>query len=697
MRHVHARHCLLLLLCMTTVELLAQLHPFQNKPFQSKEAIAHTSREGYYFLNIRFERMPNPSMLSELADAGVELLNYQRENVYGAKLPIQLSPNELRELGIAEVYERDFRQKMTAQLLERSADAWHSSKLNDAAKSLSRVEVALIFHRGVVVEQKQELLESFGAALADESWEAGRVRVVQVLERQLEELARHPLIAFVDDKPENAVKLNHENRIVQKVNTLNAPVSIGGKDLRGQGVVIGVGDGGELGQHIDFGDRVTNKANGTYAAYGAHGDHVSGIVGSAGNLNPRHRGIAPESELITQKTTMITYRAADYYEDLGMVLTNNSYGVNFNCETNGSYNSTSQNLDEQLNALPEMLHVFAAGNSGSQSCDGYPKGFKSVLRYYAAAKNALTVGAVDENRVIANLSSRGPVMDGRLKPEIVGTGMNVISTGRENNYFISGGTSMAAPSVTATLALFYQRYRELNDGQNPEGGLVKAIACNTADDLGNAGPDYTYGYGIINGRRGIACLENRQYQINEVEQDQTIQHRVVVPQGVQQLKIMLYWTDQEGEAYAEKTLVSDLDLTVSGGGEVQLRPWVLNPAPDKVDQPATRGRDELNNIEQVTIDQPAAGEYQINVSGSRLPFGARRYFITYDFVYPEVVLTHPFAQEVFMPGSKESIQWDADITNTHNFTIDYTTNNGSSWTLIADNVPATQRNYQWTV
>ena len=125
--------------------------------------------------------------------------------------------------------------------------------------------------------------------------------------------------------------------------------------------------------------------------------------------------MAPEATLLMQKTSLITYYAEDYVTDYNMVLTNNSYGTSFNCNTNGAYNYTSQNLDWQLREFPHLLHVFAAGNSGRKTCTTYPEGYRTVLRYYQSAKNVLTVGSTQEDRSIWASSSRGPVRDGRLK------------------------------------------------------------------------------------------------------------------------------------------------------------------------------------------------------------------------------------------------------------------------------------------
>ena len=96
---------------------------------------------------------------------------------------------------------------------------------------------------------------------------------------------------------------------------------------------------------------------------------------------------------------------------------------------------------------------------------------------------------------------------------------------------------MASPSTVGTLTLLNERYRELNGGDAPEGGLMKAIACNTADDLGNTGPDYAYGYGLINARRAAECIENTRYDSESISDGETKTFNITVPSGLGQLKV----------------------------------------------------------------------------------------------------------------------------------------------------------------
>lgn len=93
----------------------------------------------------------------------------------------------------------------------------------------------------------------------------------------------------------------------------------------------------------------------------------------------------------------------------------------------------------------------------------------------------------------------------------------MLSTTPGNAYGLNTGTSMAAPAVTGGLALLYQRYKQLHNGINPPGALMKAILCNTANDLGNHGPDFSYGFGAMNLLRAVRALDRQQYLFDSVQ------------------------------------------------------------------------------------------------------------------------------------------------------------------------------------
>jgi len=658
---------------------------FQNNP----TAFAAAKYDGTYFVNLSFDEIPNATQQVALKEAGVQLLSYQSGTTYRAAISSNNKNTDLGILGVNNVTTIPATSKYNPALLEAATPA-HAVRPNQ------KVAMAIIFNKNISKENIQKVLADFNLKTIKVVDRNGKNIIAEVDLDQLTDLSNHPAVNYVDLLQEPVSMLNHEVKTQQNINVLNS-ILPGGFGLNGEGVTVGVGDGGELGDHIDFDDRIINYANGSYSSFGDHGDHVSGTIGGAGHIDEKHRGIAPLSNIITQKTSLITYYAEDYWNDHQMVLTNNSYGTSFNCDANGAYNYTSQTLDAQLHDLPKMLHVFAAGNSGRKTCDPYPQGYKTVLRYYQSAKNVLTVGNVDENMNLFVGSSRGPVEDGRLKPEICGIGQNVFSTGREFNYRKKGGTSMASPAVVGTLALMNEAYRAGNGGAIPDGGLMKAIACNTAQDLGNPGPDYFHGFGLINGRRAVEVINQGGYSIDTILQGTSQQEKITVAPGQEQLNILLYWSDKEADLNAPKALVNDLDLVVLDPNGNPVLPWVLNPTPSEVDQPAQRGVDTLNNIEQVTITQPIPGVYTIVVSGTMVPTVNQKYYITHEIINNDVTLTYPFGGEHLVPGEVERIRWEASPNDTTNFEIEYSIDNGSSWKSISNSVSADVRSYNWTV
>ena len=100
----------------------------------------------------------------------------------------------------------------------------------------------------------------------------------------------------------------------------------------------------------------------------------------------------------------------------------------------GRYTTTSVRVDQYVWDNPDFLPVFSAGNSGGQT------GIASSVISPGTAKNALTVGSsynLDSSSaidVLANNSGRGPVLDGRVKPDIVAPGVSIYSTASTARY-----------------------------------------------------------------------------------------------------------------------------------------------------------------------------------------------------------------------------------------------------------------------
>jgi hypothetical protein len=207
-----------------------------------------------------------------------------------------------------------------------------------------------------------------------------------------------------------------------------------------------------------------------------------------------------------------------------------------------------------------------------------------------------------------------------------------------------------------------------------------------------------YGFGSLNARAAIEALENNRYLTNTVNNAGSYTYTLTgIPAGLRQLKVLLYWPDVPGTPGASTALVNDLDLTVTAPDAIIHQPLILNPAPGHVTDIAVEGPDHLNNIEQVVIDNPPAGNFTLTVKGASIPSGSQNFVLAWQPIAPSVVLQYPTGYETWTPGSTETIRWIAYGSESNTFTLEYSSDNGSSWTPISSNVPSDKRLYTWTV
>ena len=311
------------LVCLSFSFTFAQTTDYQGlKDFYQKRATFESTKSGNnYYVLISFDELPDKSHKLQLEKQQIRLLEYRSKNTYLAAIPKNIDESTLQRLNIVSVQKRNLENKLANALVNEEYPDW-------AVQEAGKIDVAIIFHDKTPQSKIQSVLNKFNVAVIENKHRGNTTIVGRINENKAKKLADSPIVAFVDVIQEPADMLNHENRLAQRTNVLNSNIP-GGYGLLGKGVFVGVGDGGELGDHIDFGSRVHNEANGTYNSFGDHGDHVAGIIGGDGSLNPRHRGMAPECEIVTQKTSLITYKLEEYFDNYGMVLTNNSYGTSF--------------------------------------------------------------------------------------------------------------------------------------------------------------------------------------------------------------------------------------------------------------------------------------------------------------------------------------------------------------------------------
>nr|MBP6687011.1 S8 family serine peptidase [Lacibacter sp.] len=544
---------------------------------------------------------------------------------------------------------------------------------------------------GVKWNEVKETLAGYQVSLTKSDYLNQGLAQVSIPAKNIAAVSDLPFIAFLNYSHLKNEILNGRERMMFGLTNLTS-LEVGGRNLTGTGTAVGIGDDANP-FHVDNDKNLINR-NPSYISNN-HGRLVTGTVGGLGIVNERYKGVLSNSLLIADYFSNILTKSATYFADYNMTVTNNSYYSGLaGCVGNSDYNELSVYVDQQMYNNPFLQHIFAAGNDGQRICSPYPQSFATIKSGFQVGKNTLDVGDyLIDNDNLNVTSSRGPVYDGRIKPEIIASGSNVVTTSFNNGYGAGYGTSHSAPFVSGVWALLTERYKQLHSNNNPKAALLKAVICNTGDDKGNPGPDYSWGFGLINPRKAVETIEQNRYLTNTISTGVTHTQNISVPAGTRQVKIMLYWHDKEGSPISATALVNDLDLTVVDG-VVTYQPWVLNSTPAGINTNATRGVDNINNIEQVTIDNPGA-TIQLNINGATIPIGVQEYFVTYQFLMNEIILEYPYGGEKVTPGQSEFIRRNATENSVNTFKIELSLDDGLSWSLIVDNISAALNQYIW--
>ncbi len=641
-----------------------------------------------FFKIICFDELPDESKKKEMAENGIRLLDYLPRNCFFAEIISIATEIDLSRFGVLKVVDIQPEFKLSEMLLKNEFPHWSlfgEDQLELNAQYFSGLEVEFILSslsemELIVLEQNSEL----------------NLMTLRVAISKIQELYKNPFFQYFETIDPPGEPENLPGRTSHKSNVLWSNYENGLK-YRGEGVKVMMQDDGFVGPHIDYQGRVDQSAcaSCSSADENNHGDHVGGTIMGAGNLDPRARGMAHGAELLVYNSSNANYNLVpSLYTNQQVYITSKSYSD----ACNGGYTTLTRQLDQQVRLYPHLMHVFSAGNSGTTDCGyGAGAGWGNITGGHKSGKNLLAVGNMMSTSLLNSSSSRGPATDGRIKPDICGVGTSVNSTISPYTYASFTGTSMSCPGVSGTIAQLYEAYRELNNGDNPDAGLMKAIILNSADDLGNPGPDFRFGWGGLNARKAFRVMSDQTYETGEISQGEQLLHTINVPAGLSKLNVMVYWTDYEGAANAAFALVNDINFELVDPSNETILPWILDPSPNSsaLNSPATRGIDNLNNVEQVTVLSPQEGTYEIRVNGFSIPQGPQEYFLVYTFEEDEIVVTYPAGGEHLTPSTNELIRWDAP-EGTENFTVSFSSDNGENWTLLG-NVNASARHLSWSL
>ena len=624
---------------------------------------------------IHFNSLPTEQQKHDLRDQGIVLLDYLPENTYAAFV----QPTAAHNSDLLHSF-----YNVTTIQPQWKADKYVWRKVSETKGNL---EILVSFYPGVNKAAIQQFITAMGAQINHSNMESYGTYKLVIAAEKVRGLAAWYGVQNIS--PVTAmVPFDLQSRPAIKGNVSISPLSVGGYNLMGDSVTVGVGDNASGIYHVDIKERITNF---NPAPMRAHGSHVNGIVGGAAIVDPMAEGMAPHALLLDYLYDQVIPATGPMYHDYNMTLTNNSYGVLLgDCDYSGTYDGYSRFLDTIAVQYPDVLHVFASGNDGWMSCTPYPTGFATVGGGYQPAKNNLVVGSMTDYLGQASDESRGPTKDGRMKPETIAIGLGAYSTIGVDEYEWAAGTSMAAPQATGALAVLTQHYKHLHGGITPRADLLKTLLLNGTLDLGNPGPDYSYGFGAVDVSRSLQLIDNSRYYIDTINNGDSQTVNITIPNNTAQLKVMLCWHDVPASTASATQLVNDLDLSVSNTTTGVHLPLVCDPSPANVNNNAVERADHINNVEQVTINNPTAGTYAIKVKGYNVPFPAQRYVVAYDLIANGTTLTFPLGGEQL--GNQDSIRifWNT-ADRTHTFAAEFSSDNGSSWTTINNSIPAVSR------
>lgn len=494
------------------------------------------------------------------------------------------------------------------------------------------------------------------------------------------------------------------------------PGGTAGLNLTGSGMTnrFGVWDGGRVRiTHQEFGTRAV-QIDGS-ANLSDHATHVAGTMAATGVV-ANARGMSYQAPINCydwgNDNSEMNSAASQ-----GMLVSNHSYsqisGWQYNDNVTparwefwgdpsvsavedykyGFYDLISENWDQICVTYPNYLPFVAAGNDrnepstipstfyirdlngqwvlgNSSNPPGKVGPYNSISGGPSNAKNVLTVGAVNKitngytnptGVVMSSFSGWGPTDDGRIKPDVVANGVAVNSCISTSNtaYATLNGTSMATPNASGSALLIQQHHNNVR-GSFMRASTLKGLIIHTADEAGtSAGPDYTFGWGLMNTNKAIDVItDNLKHAIfqNTLNSSSTYTY-TFFSDGTTPIRATICWTDRPGNSPnpslnpTTKMLVNDLDVRIKRNSDNQMfMPYVLDRAAPTA--PAATGDNTIDNVEQIHIAAPTMGTYTITISGKgSLVGGSQQYALIVSGITPQLNANFSVNNPVVCRGS----------------------------------------------
>ncbi len=634
---------------------------------------------------IQFNEIPNDKSVFE--SNGVILLSYLPHNCFSAYIPADSYTMLAANSDVRAVLPFEIDDKFCPLLRENGVPV--SLRNPDGT-----VRLLVLGFADADKSSLETLLASFGTVTSISNRK--NMFAINMLEEKIDQLASEDAIQWIERGPsENELLLDAARTTVSADVVQAAPYN-----LSGDGVTLAIWDGGWADiNHDDFAGRIVRGDTGSSTR--EHATHVAGIMAGDGTMSDGNLcGFATESDIRTYDWPDLDDAnnlddETDDAIDNGAVLSHNSWGFEVsssrdNCDEHGNYGIWSVRYDEIINGAlgDEISVVCAAGNEENDGdCGPYP--WDQLVPPMATAKNTICVGAVySDTELHTCFSSRGPTNDGRLKPDICAPGDEanddpqpcltndeIRSCLPGDSYTEKGGTSMSAPMISGTIGLMCELYTDLGYGEiKPH--TFRAILAMTADDLGNVGPDYTYGHGMLNTQSAVDLVE-RNHPNNElirtasVVDDDVITYYMSVPPGAGSIRVAIAWDDLPGDPAAATMLVNDLDLYLRSPSSVSHYAYELDP--DNPDDDATRGWNSLDNLEVVQVDAPEPGVWEVRIWAWNVPSGSEQFTVAMPYEHLQcgdtIYHTTFLAEDLICTGDGLTIGADDVYLVGNDFTI----------------------------
>ncbi len=514
--------------------------------------------------------------------------------------------------------------------------------------------------------------------------------------------------------------------------------------LSGSGVTIGMWDGGSgRSTHQEFGSRMV-VMDGSPAI--DHATHVGGTMVASGVVASSRgmaSSAIVHSYDWNQDLSEMTSRGATAPGDPGRIyLSNHSYGYvsGWNYVNNstrvwewygsgtgstssedefGRYNTYARDSDSLAYNAPYYLMFRSAGNeridnpSSGQTVslfpggsvvaydptlhpagDGRYRGGFDTIGFDALAKNVITIGSTTDavtsgvrdttKAVVSSFTSWGPTDDGRIKPDITANGDGIYSTygGSNTAYGNMSGTSMSSPNAAGSAALLIQQFGTLFPGKAMRAATLKGLLIHTAEDRGNVGPDYKYGWGLMNVKAGADLIQDhfsfpakQRLTESNVNTSSTSQTHSFVWDGASPITATLSWTDPAGGALSgtdnrTPRLVNNLHLKIIAPDGSEYYPFVMpfvgTWTQASMDLPAITGVNNTDNLEQVRVaTPPVTGTYRAIVTYSgTLVNSSQNYSLLLSGSSVEAAPPAPLSVTAVSPSSGANGIVTAELTGT---------------------------------